>query len=316
MVDTTSKQWIQGIGPVMSVPTEVWAKNYGGPKYPKLFVENYNSTGQGILITWTVPAPSPSTVIRVFVRGLANGCYVQSSLLGNSNLAVLAGLTPVNDSVYQVKSGAPSLRTPAQLFADLVAVGAVNASSLPDGGAWYSYGVAVGNGQNSGGSSPHLKVRGSGYELLCWLDANAAYVGQDSNVRELRMFSGSDSSVGVKLTAGATAWASLSDEKWKKKKRPLDVIGRLEKFGEDVGYEFDWIKTARHDIGGIAQRIVHIFPESVVKPTKRGEPWCITYGPLALAALQGVWQLLKRQRAQNSRIAALEQKLRWLTAHR
>lgn len=86
----------------------------------------------------------------------------------------------------------------------------------PGGGAirtarFTASGMQIGDGTNTTEAASHLTVRGSGYTGEHWLDSTAYYIGQNSAVRELRMFSGASSATGVKLTPGATSWATTSD---------------------------------------------------------------------------------------------------------
>ncbi len=59
-------------------------------------------------------------------------------------------------------------------------------------------------------------VTGSGYTLHNFLDGTAAYIGQNSNARSLRIYSGSSSGTGVNLGAGGTSWGTYSDERLKR----------------------------------------------------------------------------------------------------
>ena len=70
-------------------------------------------------------------------------------------------------------------------------------------------------------STSQFSIQGSGYTANHFLDGTAYYIGQNSQIRTLRMYSGSTSTLGVELTAGATAWASISDERLKADFQPI-----------------------------------------------------------------------------------------------
>ena len=87
MATPYTKEWAQSHGVVISVPSEKWAESYGGPQCPKLFIENYNNTGDGINVTWTTQVPPPPTLeIVIYVRGNSSGCYVQSTVMSNISM--------------------------------------------------------------------------------------------------------------------------------------------------------------------------------------------------------------------------------------
>jgi hypothetical protein len=69
---------------------------------------------------------------------------------------------------------------------------------------------------NTSESSAHLNLINSGiYSGFHFLDGTAYYIGQNSNFRSLRMYSGGSSGTGVNLAAGATSWGTYSDERLK-----------------------------------------------------------------------------------------------------
>jgi len=109
----------------------------------------------------------------------------------------------------------------------------------------YSNGdVAIGNTTASGAkfyvldtagateASPIARFEGNGYSTFLFLDGNAAHLGQNSNGREFRIYSGSNEAAGVELAAGATSWSTYSDE-------------RLKENIQDIGSVTDKIKDIR-----------------------------------------------------------------------
>lgn len=92
--------------------------------------------------------------------------------------------------------------------------------------------VICSTGGNAGGeSTAQFLINGSGYSGFHWLDATAYYIGQNSSLRELRLYSGGPSA-GVKLTNGSTSWGTYSDE-------------RLKTNIEDIGSVLNKIKNLR-----------------------------------------------------------------------
>jgi hypothetical protein len=85
---------------------------------------------------------------------------------------------------------------------------------------------------NRGESSPHLQIQGLGYAGFHWLDGTAYYIGQNSNSRHLRMYSGSNDAAGVNLASGATSFGTYSDE-------------RLKENIQDIGSVIEKIKDIR-----------------------------------------------------------------------
>jgi len=91
----------------------------------------------------------------------------------------------------------------------------------------------------------------------------AYYIGQNSNIRELRIYSGSSSAVGVRLTSGNNAWQTYSDERMK------DIIEPIENAAQKVStlrtvigkYKTDAIDKRR--VFMIAQDVQAVLPEAV-----------------------------------------------------
>ena len=64
-----------------------------------------------------------------------------------------------------------------------------------------------GNGQ--------IVISGNGYSAFHFLDASAYHIGQNSNARTLRFYSGSNEGAGASLSAGGTSFGTYSDERLK-----------------------------------------------------------------------------------------------------
>jgi hypothetical protein len=112
-------------------------------------------------------------------------------------------------------------------------------------------------------STAQVMIVGNGYQARHWLDGTAYYIGQDSTLREVRVFSGSSPTTGVKLTNGATSWASTSDEREKDIIEPIsDAVGKLSGVRTVIGkYKTDGAGTRRSFL--IAQDVEAVFPEAV-----------------------------------------------------
>ena len=72
-------------------------------------------------------------------------------------------------------------------------------------------------------ASPHLRIAGNGYSLYNFLDETAAYIGQNSGARSLRIYSGGNEAVGANLAAGGTSFGTYSDERLKRNINDLET---------------------------------------------------------------------------------------------
>jgi hypothetical protein len=171
----------------------------------------------------------------------------------------------------------------------------------------------VDTGANTSEGAPHLRLEGSGYSGFHWLNGTAYYIGQNSNGRQLRMYSGSNSAVGVYLTNGGTSWQSYSDE-------------RLKENIQDIGSVIEKIKDIRcvtynrkdvddenkiETIGFIAQDFIgkfdQVLDESKVLDTDEETRYSMKYTetiPILMKAIQEQQTIIDDLK---SRIEALEE---------
>jgi hypothetical protein len=84
-------------------------------------------------------------------------------------------------------------------------------------------GLSVVDANNRDQGTAQFTVTGSGYTLHNFLDGTAAYIGQNSNSRSLRIYSGGSSGTGVNLAAGGTSWGTYSDERLKRNINDLGI---------------------------------------------------------------------------------------------
>ena len=165
---------------------------------------------------------------------------------------------------------------------------------------------------NKSENDSHFRIEGSGYSGFHWLNGTAYYIGQNSNGRQLRMYSGSNEAVGVYLTNGGNSWASYSDERLKENITDIGSVTEKIKDIRCVTYNRkDVDDENKHEtIGFIAQDFVgkfdQVLDESKVLDSDEETRYSIRYTetiPILMKAIQEQQELINNLTA---RIEQLE----------
>ena len=168
------------------------------------------------------------------------------------------------------------------------------------------------DGANAAENSAPLRIQGSGYSGYHWLNGTAYYIGQNSNGRQLRMYSGSNEGVGVYLTNGGNSWSSYSDERLKENIADIGSVTEKIKDIRCVTYNRkDVDDENKHEtIGFIAHDFVgkfdQVLDESKVSDTDEETRYSIRYTetiPILMKAIQEQQTLIESLTA---RIETLE----------
>ena len=118
-------------------------------------------------------------------------------------------------------------------------------------------------------ATAQLVINGNGYAAFHWLDSTAYYIGQNSSIRSLRIYSNSYTA-GVNLAAGGTSWGTFSDERLKYDIEP--ITNGLDKLSSIrcVSYRLKDVDASdsQKKLGVIAQDLVGVVDE-VIDITKR-----------------------------------------------
>jgi len=152
---------------------------------------------------------------------------------------------------------------------------------------------------------------GVGYHLLTWLDGTAAYIGQNSTIRALRLFSGSGSA-GVNLANGATSWGTFSDERLKENIEPIE--NALESLSglRTVKYHLKDVDGSddKKKLGLVAQDLVGVLDE-ILDPLKRSddetEYMSVRYTEMVPVLVKAIQEQQTLIESLTTRIAALEE---------
>jgi hypothetical protein len=151
------------------------------------------------------------------------------------------------------------------------------------------------DGANATEATAQLKIEGAGYAGFHWLNGTAYYIGQNSNGRQLRMYSGSDVGVGVFLTNGGNSWSSYSDERLKENIADIGSVTEKIKDIRCVTYNRkDVDDENKHEtIGFIAQDFIgkfdQVLDESKVLDSDEETRYSIKYTetiPILMKAIQ------------------------------
>jgi hypothetical protein len=205
--------------------------------------------------------------------------------------------------------GTPSEAMFGITLAGLVGIGVGGAS----GGGQPSAKLHIKQSANKSEGDSHFRIEGSGYSGFHWLNGTAYYIGQNSNGRQLRMYSGSNAAVGVYLTNGGNSWASYSDERLKENITDIGSVTEKIKDIRCVTYNRkDVDDENKHDtIGFIAQDFVgkfdQVLDESKVLDSDEETRYSIRYTetiPILMKAIQEQQTIIDDLKA---RIEALEE---------
>jgi len=149
--------------------------------------------------------------------------------------------------------------------------------------------------KNADGSeaNPHLEIDGLGYRAYHWLDGTAYYIGQNSNSRDLRIYSGSAETSGAQLSHGGTSWTTFSDERLKEDIQDIGSVIDKVKDIRCISYKRKNLEGAKETIGFIAQDFVgkfdQVLDQSKLKDDDTDDYYGIKYTetiPILLKAIQ------------------------------
>jgi hypothetical protein len=172
--------------------------------------------------------------------------------------------------------------------------------------------VHITEAANKSETDSHLRIEGAGYSGFHWLNGTAYYIGQNSNGRQLRMYSGSNEGVGVYLTNGGNSWSSYSDERLKENIQDIGSVTEKIKDIRCVTYNRkDVDDENKHEtIGFIAQDFIgkfdQVLDESKVLDADEETRYSIRYTetiPILMKAIQEQQELINNL---TSRIEELE----------
>lgn len=229
-----------------------------------------------------------------------------SLVVGRTN-AVLSGTGNLYGAyIYPTSSGT--------IYLDALTGGAGNASwqmRVYNNGSYYNSLSCSNTGPvnvtATGGGEQFRIVNTGGYAGIHYSDSTAYYIYQNSDLRELRMSSGSSTANGVHLTPGATAWTSYSDERLKRE--IVELSGCLDSLDgiRCVSYKLDGdLPEYPRKLGVIAQDLVGKYDE-VIESGKRVDGDTEEY--LGVRYTELIPVLIKALQEANERIRALESKI-------
>jgi hypothetical protein len=114
-------------------------------------------------------------------------------------------------------------------------------------------------------NTSQISISGSGYQGFHFLDGSAYYIGQNSNSRDLRIYSGGSTAVGVRLTPGNNAWLSYSDERMKDIIEPIEnALAKVLTLRTVIGkYKTD--EADKRRVFMIAQDVKAVLPEATTE---------------------------------------------------
>lgn len=200
----------------------------------RLNTPNFTSVLDNLVIDFVPTAVDP-------VNPRARIAAIGTASIG-SNIDFLTGISSTLDTRMRITSG-----------------GNVLIGTTTD----YGSRVTIEKG-NSTEASPHFNLYNTvGYGGFHFLDGTAYYIGQNSNFRSLRIYSGGSTGTGVNLAAGATSWGTYSDERLKNNIENIgSVLPRLLNL-RTVKYHLKNVDTehSQKRLGLIAQDLVGNFDE-------------------------------------------------------
>ncbi len=176
--------------------------------------------------------------------------------------------------------------------------------------------LLVSDGVNRGDSNAQFAIYGPGYSAFHFMDGNAYYIGQNSNARAVRIYSGT--SGGVALAAGGTSWGTYSDERLKTDIEPIENgVDKLANL-RCVSYRLSSNKTdedgnpTQKKLGLIAQDLEGVIDEvidsSKVNAEDETDYLSVCYTEVIPVIIKAIQEQQATITAQQATITALETK--------
>ena len=170
--------------------------------------------------------------------------------------------------------------------------------------------VRINHDVDGGETAAALHIQGAGYTGFHWLDSTGYYIGQNSTIRQMRIYSGAETA-GVALTNGATSWGTFSDERLKENVEPIENALQSLSGLRTVKYHLKDLDGPedKKKIGVIAQDLVGVLDE-VIDPTFRPdddtEYMGVRYTELVPVLIKAIQEQQTLIEALTARITALE----------
>ena len=165
--------------------------------------------------------------------------------------------------------------------------------------------------RNATETEPHFRINGAGYSGFHWLNLTAYYIGQNSNSRSLRIYSGSNEAVGAQLSAGGNSFGTFSDERLKK--NITDLTNGLDKISAIRAVKFKYKTDAddyRNRIGIIAQSLVgqvdEALDQSQINETDTTQYYNVRYQDLIPVLIKALQEAKTKIEQLETRIQTLE----------
>ena len=247
----------------------------------------------------------------VLSLGLSNLRYKDLHLSGNASMT---GLSP---GIVTISSGSYFIGNAPSGYRFNNAANTTNLMILKDNGD-LSVGT-TGSGHrlfvvhtvNATQSNAQLRIAGAGYSAFHFLDATAYNIGQNSNSRVLRIYSGSNTGIGVQLNPGSTSWGTFSDERLKINIEPIEnALTSLSQL-RTVKYHLKDADTSesKKRLGLIAQDLVGVLDE-VIELTPQAEDdteyMAVRYTEIIPVVVKAIQEQQATIEALTQRIATLE----------
>jgi hypothetical protein len=257
----------------------------------------FNRNSDGDILTFRASGVSVGSIgtlnaNRLYFGGADTGIMIASDL--DCIYPTNGGDTARNNAVDLGNSGTR--------FKDLYLSGTANAGSV----------LKVNSSVDGTEASPHFQIQAaaSTYQLNYWLDGTAAYMGQNSALRSLRLYSSAETA-GVQLSAGGTSWGTFSDERLKENVEPVENALQSLSGLRTVKYHLKDVDGPedKKKIGVIAQDLVGVLDE-VIDPAFRSdddtEYMSVRYTELVPVLIKAIQEQQATIEALTARIAALE----------
>ena len=209
---------------------------------------------------------SPSTKLQVGDTSDVSIAMSNSSSVTSGNRGTLAMFNSGNSTVGLIRFGAvtDNVGTDIQFFTRPAAGSLTQTMTIDSSGS-----LQLKKASNETEATAQFFISGSGYEAYHWLDSTAYYIGQNSSIRSLRIYSNSYTA-GVNLASGGTSWGTFSDERLKYDIEP--ITNGLDKLNSIrcVSYRLKDVDASdsQKKLGVIAQDLVGVVDE-VIDITKR-----------------------------------------------